>query len=115
MLDFIERLRAKPEHVRRRIAVTSATAITGVITLGWFAALVAGNTIMLDQPVEGTPTLAGSAQEMTASVENARASWQAAFNTTGEESESLQIIEGETKSTVQTNTDVVDDRQSIPF
>lgn len=115
MLDFIERLRAKPEHVRRRIAVSTATAVTGVVTLGWLAALVAGNTVMLEQPAEGTPTLAGSAEEMTASVENARASWQAAFGETGEAGEDLEIVEGGTTSTIDTNTQVTDDRRSIPF
>ncbi len=36
MNNYLEKLRAKPEHVRRRIAFLLSLVITGVIFFSWF-------------------------------------------------------------------------------
>jgi hypothetical protein len=53
MMDFIERLKAKPEHVRRRIAVGTAAGITGVVTAAWFFTLLFAGTLSLAIPEGG--------------------------------------------------------------
>ena len=50
MRDFIERLKAKPEHVRRRIALGTTLGITGVVTTAWFFTLLFGGTLSLAVP-----------------------------------------------------------------
>ena len=51
MRDFIERLKAKPEHVRRRIAIGTSAGITGVVATGWFFTLLfAGNLSLAIKP-----------------------------------------------------------------
>ncbi len=50
MRDFIERLRAKPEHVRRRIAFGTTFGITGLITLVWVSAVVVSGNLALAVP-----------------------------------------------------------------
>ena len=61
MRDFIERLKAKPEHVRRRIAIGTTAGITGVVALAWFFTLLFSGTFSLAIPstiVTGNGTLA---------------------------------------------------------
>jgi hypothetical protein len=35
IFDYIEKLRARPEHERQVIAITAAAVITGIITALW--------------------------------------------------------------------------------
>jgi hypothetical protein len=58
MRDFIERLRAKPEHVRRRIAVGTSLGITGVIAFVWGLSLIFGNTLSIESSSGQNGTLA---------------------------------------------------------
>ncbi|MBA3789416.1 hypothetical protein H0X32_03440 [Patescibacteria group bacterium] len=46
-IDFVERLRTKPEHVRRRIAFGTTLGVTGLAALGWFFALVFSGSLSL--------------------------------------------------------------------
>jgi hypothetical protein len=55
MRDFIERLKAKPEHVRRRIALGTSLGITGVVATAWFFTLLFAGTLSLAIP----PTIVG--------------------------------------------------------
>jgi hypothetical protein len=47
MLDFIERLRAKPEHIRHRYAYGTAAGISGVVAVVWLFTLVASGSLIL--------------------------------------------------------------------
>lgn len=47
MTDFIERLRAKPEHVRKHIALGTAGSITGVVALAWMISFSASGSFAL--------------------------------------------------------------------
>jgi hypothetical protein len=44
MESFIERLRAKPDHIRRRIAFWSSFGITAVIAVFWLASITSIGT-----------------------------------------------------------------------
>ena len=50
MRDFIERLKSKPEHIRRRIAVGTTVGITGVVATAWFFTLLFAGTLSLAIP-----------------------------------------------------------------
>lgn len=91
MMDFIERLRAKPEHVRNRIALGTASAITGVITLGWFGALIAGNAFDLSSPATTeVVNLGGSETEgLPDAVANAKTGFSALFSDSAESEPSI--------------------------
>lgn len=51
---YIDRLRAKPEHVRQRITLGAAAAMTGVVTLAWVGTLAATGTFALNSKQEDT-------------------------------------------------------------
>ncbi|HYE23306.1 MAG TPA: hypothetical protein VEA92_02545 [Candidatus Paceibacterota bacterium] len=119
MLDFIERLRQKPEHVRRQIAAGTAVTMTGLVALGWVGALAAGNVFILT-PVEDAPSLAQTSGELTGAVKDARTSFSdlmgAVNNADGATNEpSLIIVESESSSTLSTDTPKEDTRTVIPF
>lgn len=85
MLDFIERLRAKPEHIRARIALGTASAVTGMVTLGWFGALLAGNAFDLSTPTGASLVELNGGQET--SLPNALANAKSGFSAVLEASE----------------------------
>ena len=58
VIDYVERLRTKPEHVRRRLAVGTAFGITGVVAAGWLFAFVFLGTLSIAPTSTGTATLA---------------------------------------------------------
>ncbi|MBP6869008.1 MAG: hypothetical protein KBC16_02765 [Candidatus Pacebacteria bacterium] len=91
MMDFIERLRAKPEHVRNRIALGTASVITGVITLGWFGALIAGNAFDLSSPntTEVVNLGGGDGSTLPDAVANAKTGFSALFSGSEESGTSL--------------------------
>jgi hypothetical protein len=60
VIDYVERLRAKPEHVRRRIAAGSAVGITGVVAGAWLLALVFSGSLSITPSSSNAPTLATS-------------------------------------------------------
>lgn len=118
MLEFIDSLRQKPEHVRRRIAAGTAVTLTGLVALGWVGALAAGNAFILT-PTQDGPTLAQSGSEVAGAATKARTTFSelmgAVNNAQGTSDESsLIIVEGEAKSSVET-APKEDTRTVIPF
>jgi len=115
MLDFIERLRQKPEYVRRRIATGTAVTLTGIVTLGWIGALVAGNAFILE-PATDAPTLAQTGSTLTGAVKNApfEELMGAVGAVQGGGEPSLIIVESESSSTIE-DAPVVEERTVIPF
>lgn len=115
MRDFIERLRAKPEHVRKQIALGFSGAVTGVVALGWLVSLGAGGTLALDaatpenNPGEDISELANETRTGFSQLMGAAAAF------TGEEPAELQVLESNTRSTLDRNQQEVDTRTVIPF
>lgn len=120
MFDFIERLRAKPEHVRRRIAFGTAAGLTGVVTIGWMAALVAGNAFILT-PNQDAPTLADSLKPLSENANETQSNIFGLLGAAGAATDtkapaSLTIIETDTSSTLDVaQTPTSDNRTVIPF
>lgn len=44
MYQYIEQLRKKPYHHKRRVALTASTLITGAIFVGWLSVIFPSNT-----------------------------------------------------------------------
>lgn len=62
--NYIDTLKTKPEHVKRRFALTVSSVVTGLIIIGWIASY----------GITSTPTVADSTDapvsSLTASVGN---------------------------------------------
>ncbi len=54
MRDFIERLRAHPEHIRHRIAMGTTVGFTGLVAIVWFGTLVTSGSLALNLAAPGT-------------------------------------------------------------
>jgi hypothetical protein len=52
----VERLRAKPEHIRRRIAMGTSVGITGLVAGVWFVGILFSGKLTLAVPVIGGPS-----------------------------------------------------------
>jgi hypothetical protein len=79
MRNFVERLRNKPEHIRRRVAVGTAVGITGVVTATWlFGLTLSGNLALAVPKFDGnSDSVAG--QTAAPNLSNAVTQTQAGF------------------------------------
>jgi hypothetical protein len=66
MIDFIERLRSKPEHIRHRVAYGAAAGVTAVVTATWLFALTLSGNLQLAVPTFSGSSDASLAQGPTA-------------------------------------------------
>lgn len=106
--DYIEHLRAKPEHVRRGIALGTSAGITALVVVGYLAALGSSGALALNQEEAARmPTFA----EMDISNELLGAA--SAFRDAAS-GEGVQVVETESDTTF-TGSDTGDGRTVIPF
>ncbi len=71
MLDYLERLRAKPEHIRRRIASGTAVGVTAVVALAWMAVITTNGTLAFTPPaLPNDPALHSAVAQTTSSFSN---------------------------------------------
>ncbi len=102
-MDHIDTLRAKPEHIRHRIAMAVAFGVTGLVTAGWIAAMATSGTLALKtQPVaiQGVDSdVAKAVTESTSAISSLMGAAGAAFGATSTEA-ALSIIETKTSSTL---------------
>ena len=77
IIDYVERLRTKPEHIRRRIAVGTAVGVTGVVTAVWLFVVVISGTLSLAPVGASTATLATAPG--TTQIANAATQTQSGF------------------------------------
>jgi len=101
IIEHIDRLREKPEHVRHRIAVLTAVGITGLVTVTWMGALASSGALALKttESDSGTTEVSEAITESTSAFSNLMGAAGAAFNATSTEA-ALQIIETRTSSTL---------------
>lgn len=104
MHDFIERLRAKPEHQRRQIAFATSGAVTGLIAVMWFGAVVASGTLALESSSDGDRAVAEAPRydETFAEGQNRFSELFAAVGAVGNatSTDSLVIVETSSSSTI---------------
>jgi hypothetical protein len=77
IVDYVGRLRTKPEHVRRRIALGTAIGTTGVIAAAWLFVLVSSGSLLI--PATPAPGTSALAQNGAAQVQSATAQTQSGF------------------------------------
>lgn len=100
IIEHIDRLREKPEHVRHRIAVLTAAGITGLVAVTWMGALATSGALALKASETGPdPEVSKSIAESTSAFSNLMGAAGAAFNATSSEA-ALDIIETRTSSTL---------------
>lgn len=69
-MDLIQRLRSRPVHVRRRIALATSGTITTVIALGWLVASISLGAFSPSPQVAQDTNLTNSFADTQASVSN---------------------------------------------
>lgn len=69
MLEHIENMKRKPEHVKRRYAFLVSFSITAVIFFGWVASYGLNTSpVLADKSVKGESTIEAPVSSLTASV-----------------------------------------------
>lgn len=120
IIDHIDTLRAKPEHVRHRIALGVAFGITGVVAAGWLAAVTTSGTLALkSEPAAAngaTSDVAKAVNESTSAISSLMGAAGAAFGATSTEA-ALSIIDSKTSSTLDARASSANatDKTVIPF
>lgn len=118
MQDFIERLRAKPEHERRRIALAASGTMTGLIAVMWFGAVVASGTLALDNG-DTANSEAAEAPRYDRALAEAQNGFSQMFAAVGAiqsatSTDGLVIVETNASSTISA-PQTPDSRTVIPF
>ncbi len=93
--DRIEHLKAKPEHVRRRVALLSAGGVAGLVLVGWAVVLTTSGTLALNNTQTAEPDF-GSVQEINRSLAGAAASFSSVVSGEG----TLSAVETKASSTL---------------
>ena len=102
IIEHIDRLREKPEHVRHRIAVLTAAGITGLVAVTWMGALATSETFALKTTETAPETeMSESISESTSAFSNLMGAAGAAFSGTSSVA-ALDIVETRTSSTLDT-------------
>ena len=119
MLDFIERLRAKPEHVRRRIAIGASGSITALAALIWVTAFTSSNAFALNTPAAPADMVA-SGKEIQGSFGEASNGFSNLLGAVGGSASPsnepvLIIVEEKSTSTFEQRQAPVEERTVIPF
>ncbi len=107
MRDFIEHLRAKPDHVRKQIAFGASLGITGTVALMWAVAFMSSGALMRSpEPTDSGITSALSEQK--------GASLLGAIGAlTTQEDGSIMVVGTSASSTGK--SEAPDERTVIPF
>lgn len=111
--DYIEHMKSKPVHERRRFALFSSAAVTLVVATGWFGALAASGDLAL-KPSENDATaeLVRSTEEGSDRFNDLVGAVNA-FQTGYEGGAPIQVVDMEESSTLETET--TGDATVIPF
>ena len=121
IIEHLDRLREKPEHVRQRYALLVAGGITSLVAIGWMTALATGGTLALKkdaQPaaVASAPTFADEIREPASAFSELLGAAGAALGATSSEA-ALKIIETRASSTLESRAKPANDTNKtvIPF
>ncbi|MDB5264750.1 MAG: hypothetical protein JWN64_321 [Parcubacteria group bacterium] len=60
LVHHIDRLREKPDHVRHRIAIATSGLLTGLVAIGWAAAMASSGALTLAPTQVASNTGTGS-------------------------------------------------------
>lgn len=111
MMDFIERLRAKPEHVRRRIALAASAGVTAVVALLWLIAISSSGVLALGSGSSSDSTLTSAFSGKAGSTASAFSAAAALFG--GASGDGIEVVGTESSSTLDERP--AEERTVIPF
>lgn len=124
IVHHIERLREKPHHVRHRIAMLTALVATGVIVVGWAAALTTSGALALkSEPVRSEEGAASPESDISQAFSESKSAFSnlvgaagAAFGATSSQA-ALKVLDTRTSSTLnaESRTQNNTDKTVIPF
>ena len=112
MMDFIERLRARHEHVRRRVAVAAGGAAGGIALVGWLT-IVATYGLLPESASYASDDLSNIRSALENAGENAPNLAGVAGAVSAGTADGLTVIETKTSSTL--SGEGTDERTVIPF
>lgn len=107
--NYVEHLKGKPEHVRRRYALAISGGITFVIAFAWITAIGTSGVLALS-PQSGQRQIAENEPGPMSSLVGAAAAFR-----TGISSGSLNVVETEVSSSLDRPEDKTQEATVIPF
>ena len=114
--EAVTKVRQKPEHVRRRIALGISSGVTGLVAVIWAGTLVSSGAFALNTGTDVTPTqeasLSGTNVESNLSQLAGAISSVTGATTSDPE---LTIIDGETSSSFKKTETTNPSATVIPF
>lgn len=116
LIEHLDRLREEPMAVRRRVAFLVAGGISGLVAIGWIAALLAGGSLALSTPAHAVATgsdVSKAFKETSSGFTELMGAASAAFG--GASSPTLTTVDVETTSTLDTKIENDTDKTIIPF
>lgn len=99
LVDYLEHLRAKPEHERRMIALSTSGALTLVVFLAWLISFASSGTLALNSKQTETENLSARTADTAQSVSNLLGA-VGSLRTTLEDGAGVRVIETNTSSTL---------------
>lgn len=122
VVQHIERLREKPEHVRHAIAFGVAAGVTSLVALGWITAMATSGSLALkssaavEEVGAAGSDVSEAVEESTSAFSNLVGAAGAALGATSTEA-ALRVIETRTTSTLDSQQKPANDTDKtvIPF
>jgi hypothetical protein len=114
--EHLERLRAKPHHVRRQIALGSSLAITGLVAIGWMGALVSTPKLAITSGTESNVNFQEALTDTGSNFSELLGAAGAAFGASTSPAK-ISVVDTKTSSTMETPRDNHNDTKEtvIPF
>ena len=97
MLEHIENMKSKPEHIRKRYAFVVSFTFTMVILLGWLASYgITSSPVLTDSNAKGETKVDAPVTSLTASVGNIFNDLKTMFSSSNkvEYSSQIEVIGG---------------------
>lgn len=111
LVDYLEHLRAKPEHERRMIALATSGGLTLVVFLAWLITFTSSGTLALNSKQPETKD-AGATAKTAQSVSNLLGA-VGSLRTSLEEGAGVRVVETNTSSTLP--AEETTEQTVIPF
>ena len=111
--DYVEHLKTQPVQVRKRVAVATSGAVTGVVALAWLVALTSSGSLALSPDPSSTRNLASATRESgedLSSLLGAAGAFQNGLKGSG----SITVVDTKASSTLD-QAEAKDERTVIPF
>lgn len=114
--DYIEHLRSKPEHIRRRIALGTSFGFTALVAVLWFTSLAASGTFTLasntvPENKDLPPVLPDTSKSVSELLGAVGAYQSAAKNPEAP----ITIVDGSASSTLEARGASEQEKTVIPF